>query len=205
MFHSYHNLLFPFSFVTSEYVKSNIAIGLESTLRRVKQAKADTIVIADEISPRWFAKHLIAMALHRNQETKVVIVPKLKDITKTLLGVPAIIFSMKSPEVKSFYDELAMHSTLLKHYYTVKPSINVSLKKKKTKSADEPHPVTLLTKPSDSSRAFIPMDLATPAKPSKPTNDFIAFSKEVNTLPEPSLYRPIMIRKIVGNPKRKKI
>lgn len=172
------------------------------------------LVIADEISPRWFGKHLIGMTLHKNQKTKIVIFPKLKDITKTLLKVPSIIFSInvKESKVEEFYSELSIHSTLLEHYYSIKPSTDVTVKrKKKILLIDDTPPVILLKKPFDSSRSFVPMETDEPSTTVKQdSGDFISFSKSTDnnkslnaTTPTP-LYRPIMIKKVVGNPNRVK-
>lgn len=170
------------------------------------------LVLADEISPRWFGKHLIGMTLHKNQKTKIIIVPKLKDITKSLLKVPSIIFSINVMESKfeEFYSELSIHSALLEHYYSIKPSTDVTMKrKKKILSVDDTRPVILLKKPFDSSRSFVPMETDEPSTSVKQdSKDFISFSKfndiSLNANTPTPLYRPIMIKKVVGNPNRVK-
>jgi hypothetical protein len=173
------------------------------------------LVIADELSPRWFAKHLIAMALHKNQKTKIVIVKSLKELTKTSLNVPAIIFGVKNSVFDEFYDQqVGTHPETLKHFLTIQPSIDVSIKTKKSKNLPVAEvPVILLKKTSNSSRSFVPMDVdESPESPSnlaQDSNDFISFSKhndaslsvDINS-PLP-LYRPIKIKRIAGNPNRK--
>ena len=174
------------------------------------------LVIANEISPKFFGKHLIAMALHKNQNIQVVIVSKLKDVTKQLLKVPSIIFSIKRSEklkeLSEFYKSLGIHSELEKHYRKICPVIDVSVKKKKVKQpqSDGP-PVTLLQKPSDNSRSFIPMDVeeSTQVISKQDSSDFISLSKftlsSSSSFSNPlvPLYRPLKIAKIVGNPNRK--
>lgn len=170
------------------------------------------LVLADEISPRWFGKHLIGMTLHKNQKTKIVIVPKLKDITKTLLKVPSIVLSVniKNPKLEEFYSELSIHSALLEHYYSIKPSVDVTVKrKKKILSVDDTPPVILLKKPIDSSRSFVPLETDEPSTNlKKDSKDFISFSKfnenSLNANTPTPLYRPIMIKKVVSNPNRVK-
>lgn len=195
-----------------------MTIGLQSTLRHLKKADENSmLVMADEISPRWFGKQLIAMCLHRNQSLKIVIIPKLKDVTKTVLKIPTIIFAVKkSATFDEFYKQLDTHPEFLKNYYTIKQSCNVSIKRKKQKpQVDEGPVVELLKKPCDSSRSFIPMDIEDTEKtqpmPKLESGDFISLSKYTdkasNLSIQPAiapLYRPIKIARIVGNPNRKK-
>lgn len=178
------------------------------------------LVVADELSPRWFGKHLLAMALHRNTNIRIVIVPKLKDMTKAILKVPAIIFAIRNSanvsRLEKFYQQLGIHPELLKHYCTIQKSFDVSINKKKIKKleVDDP-PVILLKKTSASSRSFIPMDIEESSTQTtqkiklETSDDFISLSKFnsstnfVSNLQAP-LYRPIKIKKILGNPNRAK-
>lgn len=179
---------------------------MDSTLRNIK--KAQSLVLADEISPRWFAKHLIAMAVHTNPQIQIFIVPKLKEVTKNLLKIPTIIFSIKNSattkEIDELYKSVGTHSELLKHFYTIRPSVNVSLKRKKEKKEVNDPPVVLLKK----SETFIPMvaKVPVPSLKKQDTSDFIAFSTlkvaESAEAPVP-LYRPIKIKKVSANPNRK--
>lgn len=189
-----------------------VSIGLESTLRLLKKKEIKLLVIADELSPRWFAKHLIAMALHRNPQTKVIVVKGLKGVTRSSLKHPAIIFGVKTSFFDEFYDkQVGTHSELLKNYFKVQPMTNVSLKSKKLKPVVVLKPVVLLKKTSDSTRAFVPMEDAEP--PELPgvfapdSSGFIALSKFTDTSNFTSLslpsYRPIKIKKIAGNSNRK--
>lgn len=156
------------------------------------------------------------MAFHKNPNVQVIIVPKLKDITRQLLKIPSIILSIKRSEKLSaldeFYKSLCIHSELEKHYFTVRPAVDASIKKKKVKqpTSDGP-PVILLRKSSGISRSFIPMDAEeSPTQAdSKPDSlDFISLSKfNINsssfTNTPVTLYRPLKIAKIVGNSNRK--
>lgn len=174
------------------------------------------LVIANEISPKFFGKHLIAMALHKNPNIQIIIVPKLKDVTKQLLKVSSIIFSIKRSEnlteLSEFYKSLNIQTELEKYYRKICPVVDVSVKKKKVKQppSDGP-PVTLLKKPSDNSRSFVPMDAedSSQAISKQDSSDFISLSKftlsSSSSLSSPlvPLYRPLKIAKIVGNPNRK--
>lgn len=166
------------------------------------------------------AKHLLSMTFHLNQKMKVFIVPKLKELTNKLMEVPTIILAFKSSAkysepLESFYDQLGIHSELLRQYLVVKPVQDVSIKKKKKVKAMQETPVVLLTKINESTRSFIPME--TDLNESKPPAEFILTSKDISsdfialskysdnsnsTLPLP-LYRPIKIKKVIGNLNRK--
>lgn len=151
------------------------------------------------------------MALQKNKNRKIFIVPKLKDITKKVLNVPSIIFTIKSSaettKFDDFYKLLAIHPELLKNYRTIEPNTNVSTKKKgKVKGTNDGPAVTLLKKLSDSSRGFTPMDIDKPSSQPDSTG-FISFSKvkdnsSFTASPAP-IYRPVKIMKAMGNPNRK--
>jgi len=192
-----------------------ISLGMNSTLRNLKkQNEVEILAIADEISPKFLGKHLIAMALHRNHNIKIVIVPKLKDITRQLMKAPSIIFTIKKSssgsKFEEFYESLGIRTELLKHYFTVRPTVDVLVKKRKVKQSpsDEP-PVILLRKPSDNTRSFVPMDdeESTLTANKSTSSDFISLSQfkissSLVKTPVP-LYRQLKIAKIAGNANRK--
>lgn len=179
------------------------------------------LVLSNELSPRHFAKHLIAMTLVLNRNTNILIVPKLKEMTKKVVKTPAIVLgfcdSAKSAKLEEFYASLEVHKDFLSNYLKIENSKDVSVKKKKKRlNAPAPAPAVLLKRTANT-RAFIPMD----TEPSDGhqnvvsgvealSSDFIAFSKlNVNTARSLAsaptlLYRPIKIKQIAGNPNRKK-
>lgn len=179
------------------------------------------LVLNNETSPRWFAKHLIAMTLARNRNTNIFIVPRLKEMTKKVVKTPAIVLGIcdtaKTAELDEFYGNLDVHKDFLSNYLKIEKSKDVSVKRKKKRStASTAAPVVLLRKIADT-RAFVPMD--TEPSEGQPntasgvealSSDFIAFSKlNVSTARSlskapPVLYRPIKIKQIAGNPNRKK-
>lgn len=179
------------------------------------------LVLSNETSPRWFAKHLIAMSLARNRNMSVIIVPKLKELTKKVVKTPAIVLGIldtaKSVELEEFYNNLDVHKDFLASYLKIETLKDVSIKKKKKRSQVSTPPVELLKRTSDA-RAFVPMDTE-PSEGRKDvipvekslSSDFIAFSKlNVSTARSlsnaaPVLYRPIKIKQIAGNPNRKKL
>lgn len=190
-----------------------ISLGLEKSLRNLrKENVVQTLVIANEISPKFFGKHLIAMALHKNVSLQILIVPNLKNITKKLLKVPSIILTIRSSEKSSvfteFYQSLSLHSDFLNYYYSIRPLVDVSIKKKRTKQISDEPPILLLRKPSNDSRSFIPMDAIESTEPDDKDDSpgFISLSKysAPSLLNKPApLYRPMKIAKIVGNSNRK--
>lgn len=191
--------------------RKNLSIGLESTLRQLKRNQLKLLVISDGFTPRWFAQHLVSMALHKNQSTKILIVKNLKEITKNVLKIPSIVFGVKTSEFKGFCE--AMQSEFIEHFHRIYISTDVSLKRKKRKlKENEEIPVVLLKKSSISSREFVPMDVdELPESPLnlQNTTGFISFSKfndsssSVHTKSPLLSYRPIKIKRIVGNSKRK--
>ena len=185
-------------------------------LRNIKNNNVYLLAIADELSPKWFAKQLVAMSMTKNRTIKIVIIPKLKEISKNLLKVPAIIFCLTKNEnvedlkdFESWYHKLEIHEELLKHYSTIQPAKDISIKKKK-KNPPSIVPINLtevyLTKSEDGLRAFIPEEHQKELEKLE-TMDFMAFSKSdvasVQQTKTPQ-YKQMKFKKVAGNPIRKK-
>ncbi|KAG5673096.1 hypothetical protein PVAND_003170 [Polypedilum vanderplanki] len=201
-------------YLSDESNKKNFTIGLESTLRHLKSSlslNSTLLAIADEISPKWFGKHLISMAFAKNPNIKIIILPKMKDHTKKLLNVPAIVWSLKNSDVlNEFYRNLNIQNELLKHYHTIKPAMNVSIKKKKKIVKSTTSEIIHLKKLS-SSPTFIPnkeKEEESTIMEFEDNSDFISLSKFddpslVNKSSPMPAYRPLKVNKIIGNLLRK--
>lgn len=172
--------------------------------------------IADELSPRWFAKQLIAMILTRHPSTMVVIIPQLKDVIKKLTKTGGIIFciketeNLKTVEIANWYHQMNLHAQLLKNYYTIKPEKRVSVKKKKREQTPVSPQIVRLPKSTDGRKAFIPFSDESQLQQQKEEKDesygFISLKKfSDNFVLESSvpLYRPIKIKKTMGNLNRR--
>lgn len=147
------------------------------------------------------------MCLTKEPETKILIVPKLKELTKKLLNVQSIIWCIKKEvsSINEFYSNLNIHEELLRHYYTVRPNKDVSkTRKKKVKELQEV-PIVYLKKSSDSVPAF---KSTTDKMEFEDSLDFISLAKYDDPAlvhkksPFPS-YRPLKVKKIIGNKDRK--
>jgi hypothetical protein len=176
-----------------------------------KPTPINLLVISDEISPKWFGKHLLAMSLTKHPEMKVIILPRMKDHSNKLFKIPAIIWcaTQEINSLDNFYKQLNIHNELLRHYAKIGRNRNVSIAKKKIKQSVEQKlvPITYLTKTSSSLPAFIPAAEKREEKMEVEEN-FISLAKfEDKALVEKkspfAAYRPLKINKIIGNPKRK--
>ena len=157
------------------------------------------------------------MTMTKCRTTKVIIVPKLKEISKELLKVPAIIFCLTKKanveDLKDFeiwYQKLDIHEELLKHYSTVQPAKDTSIKKKK-KNPPAIVPINIseiyLTKNEDGSRAFIPEEHQKSQKIIE-SMDFMAFNKSeiapIQYQTKTPQYKQMKFKKVAGNPIRRK-
>lgn len=158
------------------------------------------------------------MSMTKCRTTKIVIVPKLKEISKELLKVPAIVFCLtKKANVEdlknfeSWYQNLDIHEELLKHYSTVQPAKDTSIKKKK-KNPPAIVPINLkeiyLMKSEDGSRAFIPEEHEK-SRVVVESMDYMSFSKSKKPAPVQSKtktpqYKQMKFKKVAGNPIRRK-
>lgn len=135
----------------------------------------------------------------------------MKDHTKKLLNVPAIVWSLKNSEVlDEFYRNLNIHDELLKNYHTIKPSSNVSIKKKKKIIKTIPPEIVHLKKSSSSSPVYVPNreEEQSTTMEFEDNSDFISLSKFddpdlVNKSSPMPAYRPLKVNKIIGNLLRK--
>lgn len=131
----------------------------------------------------------------------MLIVDRLKELTKTSLKVPSIIFSIsksiESPELNDFYEQMNVHDEWLRNYRRIHPQINVVVAKKKPKKVEISPSVTIIKK----SRVINRVDeiVKETTNPFEDTSEFISFS---NT--STSIYKPIKVRRVVGDPNRKK-
>lgn len=201
-----------FRFSTGNSIKDSMSIGLQSTMRSIKSKSAKVIILANEISPQWFGKHLIAMNLAKNPNTKIIIVPNLKDMTKKVFDIPSIICCLKTEvdSLNEFYSRLNIHEELLRIFYKIRPNADVSKVKKKKKPKDEYviPPIIYLKKSPTSEPAFVPQSTIEKMEFDE-SSDFISLAKyDANELekklPFPS-YRPLKVKKVVGNLNRKGI
>lgn len=176
-------------------------------------------MLANELSPKFFTKNLLSMVLHKNENIRIVMIPKLRELSKNLLKTPAIMVaidsSANSMKLDNFYDKLDLHSKMLKHFVIMNPQSFSNLDKKQKKIKTQSHPVVLLKKPSHTARAFDPMKIENTIQFSEASqsmsSDFLRFS-DINistsrlssNAPPSIMYRPISIKRIVGNSNRKK-
>lgn len=181
-----------------------MTLGLQSTLRNLKSSKAHHLIFDDDISPKWFGKHLLAMTLSRNQQTKIFIVPHLKDLTKQIFGVPAVIFCINK-EIKAlseFYSKLEIHEELLKSYRQVQSNVNKSISKRKPRKL-KPEVITPIVHLKRSENpAFVPLQHE---EMEVDTSDFICLKKYEDTslLKKPSSFHAMKIKQVLPNTSRK--
>jgi methyltransferase-like protein len=140
---------------------------------------------------------LISSALQINPNTKVFIVENLKEFTKNLLKVPSIIFSisksLESTELNDFYEHLNVHNEWLRNYRRIQPNINHVIEKKKSKKIEIEPKITIIEKSQDKKP-----DINVENMKNDISSDFISFSNNST-----SIYKPIKMRKVLGNPNRK--
>lgn len=188
----------------SRLTKEDVTIGLQSTLRNLKNSKAHHLIVDNEISPRWFGKHLLAMTLSRNDQTKIFIVPNLKDLTKQIFGVPSVIFCINKEisALSQFYSKLEIHDELLKSYRQFQSNNNKSISKRKPKKL-KPEVITPIVHLKRSENpAFIP---AQHEEMEVDSSDFICLKKyeETSLLKKPSNFHSMRIKQVLPNPNRK--
>ncbi|CRL07914.1 CLUMA_CG020950, isoform A [Clunio marinus] len=207
-------------FCSSCEAKQHISLGLQSCLRQIQQEKIalNYLIIAHEVSPRFFGSRLITLALQRHKDIKVIIVQQLRNLTKLQFKFPSIIICIKQCEkldkIDKFYENLGMHSVILQHFSVIESAKDVSIKKKKDKIHHTEGPsVIMLQKTSNSNRNFISMDIDETESSSeiiklrhctKELTDFVSVNESLTNNNHSLHYQPMKIRKLAMNPNRKK-
>lgn len=135
------------------------------------------------------------MALTKNPQLKVFIVSKLKDITKQIVNVATVIFSLRkeNEELHQLYDSLNIHDELKKFYCNSQSPLNKSVSKRKAKKLkpENSTPIVYLKE------EFLPSNNV--EKMEVEDSNFISLKKY-----EESSYRPMKIKQVFANPNRKK-
>jgi hypothetical protein len=194
-----------FSLSLNDKYKSYTSFGLDSALKNIENKVAIYLIIDDEISPRWFGKHLIAMALTTRSTVRIIIMPKLKAMTKEIFKIPTIMLSFKNNpgSLEEFYKKLNVHEEFHKNYRRIRNEpVDVKKKKKKAIVSNE-IPIVHLKK-QDNHPAFIPQNQSEKMD-AETTDDFISLKKYEEPKKSADLsYRPMKIKQVFPNPNRKK-
>lgn len=111
--------------------------------------------------------------------------------------MPSIIFSisksLESTELNDFYEHLNVHNEWLRNYRRIQPNINHVIEKKKSKKIEIEPKITIIEKSQDKKP-----DINVENMKNDISSDFISFSNNST-----SIYKPIKMRKVLGNPNRK--
>ncbi len=188
-------------------MKNRLSLGLKAV---VNEEKGTSYLILDEnIAPRWFAKHLIAMMLTKDPSIKIIICSKLEEKTKEIFKKSVFICSVKAKIelLDNFYKNLNIHEDFLRNYRHIRNSQPSTLKsrKKKIKLYVET-PIVHLKRNSNNEPAFVPNDQKIERMEVEEEN-FISLKKydepsSVST--ETVSYFPMKIKQLFPNENRKK-
>lgn len=150
------------------------------------------------------------MAINRDSSVKIIIVPKLKDITKEIFTISTIVLCIKNDLelLKDFCKKINVHDEFLKHYEHRSIESGEPVKKRKIKRTQETL-IVYLKKDSDHP-AFVPPNQSSQSgiMEAESTDDFISIkkydepSKKIKF--EPISYHPMKIKQVFPNPNRKK-
>lgn len=163
------------------------------------------MILDDEISPRWFGKHFIANSLTHDNNIKIIIAPKLKEVTKEIFKTKTIVLCLKNnfELLEKFYKKLNINEELHENYLKIKLTAIEVIKRKKKKVEEVLEPPIIHLKKEGDQPAFIPQNQS---KMETETNDdFICLKK----YDEPSnksgvIYRPMNVKQVFPNLNRKK-
>lgn len=168
----------------------------------MKNSQAHHLIVDNEISPRWFGKHLLAMTLSKNHQTQIFIVPHLKDLTKQVFGVPSVIFCINKEMslLSQCYNKLNIHDEMLKSYRQVRSNVDKSVSKRKPKKLKPEVLTPIVHLKKSENPAFVQHE-----EMEVSTSDFICLRKYEDTslLKKLSSFNPMKIKQVLPNPNRK--
>lgn len=145
------------------------------------------------------------MTLTKDPQIKIIIVPKLKEITKEAFTISTIIMSinMDLDLLQEFYLKLNVQEEFIKHYSHIRTESKTPLvKKRKLKINNKEVPIVHLKKETNNP-AFVPSNLVDKKMETESSDDFICLKKYEE--PAKSVtYHPMKIKQVFPNPNRKK-
>lgn len=79
---------FQFFMVFSFYFRKSIKFGLNSVARAIQHCQISSCLLAGDVEPEILVQHLVTLAVTHG--IAVLIVPKLKKITRETVGFPCV-------------------------------------------------------------------------------------------------------------------
>lgn len=71
-----------------------IAYGIRSTIRKIKEGKCDIVILSAELKPRYVINQVILLALAHNEAVNIFCVPNLAEIMKEFISFPCFAFTL---------------------------------------------------------------------------------------------------------------
>lgn len=186
---------------------------MNEVIRSLQKGISKILVISDEITPKFFGKHLVTLGLSNNQELAIIIVPKLKELIKEVFGISTVVFTvLKTGSYQNNFVDWCLkncdHQKFLEEYEIKEEPNKSSTRKPKRKKPDLPE-INLseiyLMKTSDKKFQFVPEGDEEMIETVKEFgSDFISFEpakKKISKKPVKTSYKPLIVRKIQGKPK----
>lgn len=165
----------------------SITIGINSVLRALKHKKTNYVLLSTSIQPKFITTQILTLAISRNSEIKILLVPKLESILQKITGLYCLTIALINQQESNSYTELIdwivnsskdheIPEILINKYAPkkyVEPEKKMEVDELKINFSD-----FYLIKSNDKRREFIPSDV-TLAKPKSDWSDFISLSDSV--------------------------
>lgn len=179
---SYYRVLVK-NTLTDQFIK----IGTNSLLRALKHKKTNCVLLSTSIQPKFITTQILTLAISRNSEINILLVPKLESIVQKITGLPCLTIALINQQESNSYTELNdwIVNTSKQHEVPEilinKYAFNKYVEPEKKMKFDEPKinfSDLYLIKSNEKKREFIPGDV-TFVKPKSDWTDFISLSDSV--------------------------
>lgn len=164
-------------------------MGINSVLRALKHKKTNSVLLSTSIQPKFITTQILTLAISRNTEINILLVPKLELIIQKVTGISCLTIALSNKEeINSFTElndwiintskdhkipEILINKYLPKKY--VAPEKKMEVDESKLNFSD-----LYLIKSDEKKREFIPGNVTPTVKSKSDWSDFISLSESVN-------------------------
>lgn len=164
-------------------------MGINSVLRALKHKKTNTVLLSTSIQPKFITTQILTLAISRNTEIRILLVPKLETIIQKIIGISCLTIALINQEENNSYTQLNDWIVNISKEYKI-PEILISkytpkkyVEPEKKMEVDEPDidfNDLYLIKSNDKNRAFIPGNVTFAVNRKSDWSDFISLGDSLN-------------------------
>lgn len=165
-------------------------MGINSVLRALKHKKTNCVLLSTSIQPKFITTQILTLAISRNTEINILLVPKLELIIQKITGLSCLTIALSNKVESNSYTKLndwiintskehRIPEILINKYAPPKKYVGFEKKMEVDESKLNFSNLYLL-KSDEKKREFIPGDVTLTVKSKSSWSDFISLNDSVN-------------------------